>query len=542
MDQAKLLRVADFTGAQALEGSAGKFWRWASGSRSSVAFPLVAPAGGRVLFRLMLPEAGTKVAVQFRRQEKKVCSASPREQFNFSFELPPSPEEQSLEFKFEASAAEMPFAFFGLSFFPHRKFTEAEAARIRKAARTGTAPKNFCPIPFTQLYVSSAGRISACCESMGPAEELAGDEGLMLESAGDLALAWNRPEQRQLRKEMLLGERPAVCQLCYARDDSGVLSQRSYYSGLVPEAMAVARQMQEDGGLAAPPGQLDLRLGNNCNLKCRMCAPIHSRKLVEEFNLIHGQSFDRFRDSSWMRPDILQGITRFTREAKQITVAGGEPFLTPEFKALLERYISEGAAPGLAVKVITNATHLPEDTLQLFRGFREAELLVSLDGYGPVNDFVRFPSKFAQIQKNLQFLHEQMEEFNIRRVEFHSAISVDNLFGLPKLLQYLSQFSRFHWLPSLNPVQAPDYLSIQILPAEAKEAAKRELEEFLKTPELQFTEKVAREKLEAEVRGLLHFLLAADRSALIPEYRRVAAIMNGKRSQMPPRHITGLHE
>src|SRR5688572_19702967 len=88
---------------------------------------------------------------------------------------------------------------------------------------------------------------------------------------------------------MHAGKRLDACRLCYQDEENGIRSYRQwaneYWLGASGSAEAVARSVersQSAGFEAARPLSFDLRLGNLCNLKCRMCSAGFSSQIEKD--------------------------------------------------------------------------------------------------------------------------------------------------------------------------------------------------------------------------------------------------------------------
>jgi len=550
---------------QGLEGDVDHgWWRWALGIRQTISFSVSNKKGGCLFYELSIPDKGTSISILANGVKCSYLQAAKNNDIKKGFfEIPALANNLSsisLVFDVEIlnpdqikidNSGKFPlaFAFYKLSYCEYPEFTDEEIKKMNVNARTGVVPPNLCAIPFNELYVDPWGVVYACCESMPTSNTKLFDAGVRVRNSDDLRRAWNRPQQRSIRQEMLLGRRPAACSRCYEREDKGKASIRN---GCSPEelslALTAAAQMDDSGNLPFQPNGIDIRLGNFCNLKCRMCFPYHSVNLVEDFNELHGEHYSSFKTADWMDGKILGAIAEASSHSKWITVAGGEPFITPQFKTLLEEYIRRGYAEKMTLKVITNATVLREEILQLFNSFKEVYLTVSLEGYGEVNDYIRYPSKFKNIDKNLQFLHEKMHIFNIKHVAFNTSLQVHNIFKLPELFRYLSQFTNFFWFPELSLVTEPDYLSIAILPRQAKNSVMMELKDYLDVVREQWGsgEKHSQffdiDYINNSIQGVINYLFSEDKSSLIPEFLRVNNYLDKKRQQRTAIKIPGIHD
>ena len=98
--------------------------------------------------------------------------------------------------------------------------------------------------------------------------------------------------------------------------------------------------------------KIDLKLGNKCNLKCKMCFPYASSELWKEWKELGWNStekdpnndtswkyFDGYFEEDYAWPKNKSNIDKIKEAAiktKLIHVTGGEPTLNPEFFQLLK--------------------------------------------------------------------------------------------------------------------------------------------------------------------------------------------------------------
>ena len=94
---------------------------------------------------------------------------------------------------------------------------------------------------------------------------------------------WNTEVYKKLRKDLLNGKKPKMCVRCWREEATGIKSAREgfneSYKDHIEEAIASTK---EDGSAPVKGVYVDLRLGNLCNLKCRMCGAINSSQIAKE--------------------------------------------------------------------------------------------------------------------------------------------------------------------------------------------------------------------------------------------------------------------
>ena len=134
---------------------------------------------------------------------------------------------------------------------------------------------SFCILPWMHIATNSSGNYRYCCNST-PGKNFIHDENGKEYKIHRTKpeVVWNSPDYKKIRRQMLNGEKPKVCVRCWREEAIGVKSARmSYndqYRAHIQEAIS---STSEDGEAPLKGVYVDLRLGNLCNLKCRMCNP-----------------------------------------------------------------------------------------------------------------------------------------------------------------------------------------------------------------------------------------------------------------------------
>jgi radical SAM protein with 4Fe4S-binding SPASM domain len=130
-------------------------------------------------------------------------------------------------------------------------------------------------------------------------------------------------------------------------------------------------------GRSAPFTQVDIKITNACNLRCKMCAQ------WGESGWHIGQPTSFFKDVVPL--DIYkQMVDDVSGFGPWIYIWGGEPFLYPDLLPLT-RYMKER---GLVISVVTNGTTLMRDGRELAETGCDV-LMASIDGQRDTHDTIR---------------------------------------------------------------------------------------------------------------------------------------------------------
>jgi len=268
--------------------------------------------------------------------------------------------------------------------------------------------KAFCILPFVQMYINETNQIALCCYSDSLKEN---------NSSFDF---YKDADFEKVRSAMKSGERVKSCNYCYSMEDSGGVSSRMRYT-----KMWLSKLGSTDINNVEPKLKYyDIRNDNLCNLACRTCRPASSTQLEKEYKKLHW----KFKPNS--NQTKLSEIVDYDT-VEQVYIAGGEPTIMPEFTKFLETAISKGRTD-IALTIITNTTNVNKNILALLKRFKNISFTLSLDGYGSVNKYIRWPADWETITKNIETLKTITEDISV-----NVTVSLYNITRLYELVVFL---------------------------------------------------------------------------------------------------------
>ena len=348
--------------------------------------------------------------------------------------------------------------------------------------------KSLCMVPWLHRFTNEQGFHMLCCSGSGELNQLHDVAGKPLHVSQGLTDAelLNSPDMKAIRLAMLRGEWPGACQRCERAEEAGAVSIRNHtndrFRHWINDSLS---KTAEDGTLVDPHVRFaDIRLGNVCNITCRMCGPGASRLWADHYNEVQPRRFmmptaelKTLRESNWVKRQPVQWlIEQCLPTVESLHFAGGEPLIIPEMVELLETCIRSGRADQIALSYNTNITVLPDKVTRLWPHFRKVSVMCSIDGFGSLNDYIRRPSKWADIDRNLHLLDEHHEDWKLHMVHCNTTVQVYNILHLGELFDYFGDnFKHIEPAPYVTPLYNPSYLSIQILPDNIKRIAKERL-------------------------------------------------------------------
>ena len=155
-----------------------------------------------------------------------------------------------------------------------------------------------------------------------------------------------------------------------------------------------------------------------------MCSPHDSSSWIKEWklqkpkyrdkNLIADTSWDEDFDYTWYKKgSFIDSMKGQSQHIKELYFAGGEPLLIPEHYAILQFMVDNNYAKDICIRYNSNGLELPDKLFVLWQHFKEITFNFSIDAYGDRNDYIRYPSKWADIQKNLHKLDSSLDNIII---------------------------------------------------------------------------------------------------------------------------------
>ena len=357
-------------------------------------------------------------------------------------------------------------------FLGFNKVKKNSVLKVNSVSQKNKNLKTFCPLPWTHISASLNGQARICCEGY----ELLTDsqnQALLWKNSKNLHSFFNTKDYKKIRLEMLKGKRPSHCKHCFNQEDHGVRSMRlQFIDQYQSEIEKMRDSTNPDGSIDKPEiSYIDMALGNHCNLKCRMCSPWSSYIIGKDWQKL-GKAYNQnsakqiFKDKWYAHPNTLNMLKEALPHTKAIFTTGGEPLLIKEHLKILEMIIEEGYADQILLRYNSNQTVIPSKITELWKHFKTITFNCSVEAIGPLNNYIRYPSQWEKLEKNIYFLDNLSYENKNIEIYIHSTLQAYNVIKLPDLLNYLrkANFKSIGRFPFFIWVRIPKWLSPTIFP------------------------------------------------------------------------------
>ena len=300
-------------------------------------------------------------------------------------------------------------------------------------------PEKICMLPWISIETSPIGTARPCCLAK---DEIIDTNGVKYDlNTHTLAEIYSSEYMQNLRQDFLAGNKPATCQRCWDEEAAGRVSKR------MNSRIRLKEYYDSVDWNNLNPDQLwfiDLKLGNICNLKCRICGSWSSSPWAQEeiayipgINKKEHLAYKFLKQGAWPRenPTFWDNLRALLPNIKYFEFTGGEPFLIKEHFELLEYAVEQGYAKNIEIHYNTNGTVFPERA-DLWNHFKHVEIAFSIDNIGPRFEYERYLAKWDDVIGNLAKFN------NIRSnkitTQLCTTINIQNVYYLPEVCDWVA--------------------------------------------------------------------------------------------------------
>lgn len=303
----------------------------------------------------------------------------------------------------------------------------------------------YCVLPWIHQNLSVNGWYKPCCNSHSRYKDVTVKNATLQE-------AFNGKEATALRTQLTMGLRPEICDTCWVKEDAGVWSYRQAYN----EKFAKLIPTDHNPVLK----YIDMKFDNVCNFQCRMCDPDSSDQIWKSIDLLNEKGLElpnhigKYTEDD-RKFDFKQTIKKdYVKEVLEtidiFKVTGGEPFLSKDFLEILDLAIEQDLAKNITLMITTNASKFVKKILDKFKHFKRVEFTVSVDGYGAVYDYIRYPYSFKQWAKRMdeavRFGHNTgMKDANKLVLKTACVVQAYNWLNLADLFNFMKGLGMPEW-------------------------------------------------------------------------------------------------
>jgi len=361
--------------------------------------------------------------------------------------------------------------------------------------------KKFCILPWISLETTPIGTVRPCCLTTS---EILDENDVAYKLDNDsLQTIRNSRFMEVLRQAFLDGIQPTICDRCWAEEDANRTSKRMHMldklKHIIPDDLTSDPK---------PLSFIDLKLGNICNISCRICGswssstyaseelkqlPKDKRKESFAYEMNRAGAWPRKVDTFW--DELLKNAS----DIKYLEITGGEPFMIKEHFGFLEKLVKLGYSTDIEIHYNTNGTIYPEQA-DIWRHFKHVEIAFSIDDIGDRFEYQRNGAKWSEVYWNIERF-KNLSSASMGNISLQICVTVNifNVYYLEEVADWIDKISAsgeiefvywnvlhdapVHCITAL-PEVAKDVIADNLLNAEVNNTFKKEFKnivEFMRT-------------------------------------------------------------
>jgi organic radical activating enzyme len=262
----------------------------------------------------------------------------------------------------------------------------------------------------------------------------------------------NTPEKITARNQMLEGQWPTGgCEYCKNIEDAGGTSDRMFHTSISDQSPP--ELTDNPNATHVTPTILEIYFDNTCNMSCIYCwdgfsSKIHNENLkfgrFEKNGIVIENRSNKTEQFAELTSAMWEWMKENHKTLKRFHVMGGEPFYQSHFDSCLN-FFDEYPCPDIEFNVISNIMitnprlkkHI--DRVKLLvdqKKIKRFDLTVSIDCFGPEQEYVRYGLDLQQWRENFEYLVSQPWIY----LNINHTITALTIKTMPELIDYMNSF------------------------------------------------------------------------------------------------------
>jgi hypothetical protein len=282
---------------------------------------------------------------------------------------------------------------------------------------------------------------------------------LELPSKSPCCLLPNNADIDQVKQDLLAGIKTPACSKCWTLESINQTSRRQFENSFLDYKLDRELTLICDDCKTKQidPILYQITTSNLCNQACVSCGSRASSKWAEIERKMGRMPVP-------LHSIELSNLNINYSTAKRISLLGGEPLFDPKTFEILEQLIHHKNTNCFVSLVTNGSIELKQTQLDILSKFTDLNICISIDGVGPVFEYLRWPAKWDVLIKNLK-TYKQIT----KNISISYTISSLSLFYYEQTTRWFKQQNLRY---NHNVVTYPHWLSIVAMPKELKPLVK----------------------------------------------------------------------
>ena len=321
----------------------------------------------------------------------------------------------------------------------------------------------MCISPWSNIEIRNNGNMNVCCL-------YSGNNTTKIQNSS-LINFYNSEEVTDIRQTFLNNNFPLGCKECESVERSGGKSKRIRDLYFYKDKKYTINWHNPTAETQLT--SLDLKVGNLCNLACRICDETASSLWAKEINNSTDVFVPEWLDEnlSYSKISILKDIKNLN--LSKLLIVGGEPLLNKTHAKILKSLVDLNKSKNIDLHYNTNGTVYPTNLFYIWENFKTVELSLSIDNIFNKFDYERYGLvKWETVVQNINKF-EMLRDSGDIILNVYNTVTVFNILDLEEIYDFFTYknipltFSVLKWPLMYNirwlSIEAKKYISDKLL-------------------------------------------------------------------------------
>ena len=343
----------------------------------------------------------------------------------------------------------------------------------------------YCALASNSLSFGSNGHSRPCCAI----NTHKWNYTHKLNAKADNLDSWfNNHSLIDVRNKLNHGEWHSVCSMCKIREQAGQPSTREIFNHTLSQIEKNTQRSWRTTEAVINNFDniflLDITVGNKCNSSCLMCNPSASDMWMKEQEEILGEKLN-WTTNNWYNQENALALIDKLPNLKAIQFVGGEPTVNKDHIVMLEKLVESGRSRDITLGYVVNLTAISPALLKLWDKFSTKHITVSIDGLGPVNEYIRYPFSWDKVIKGFDRIKAQATLKKDYHIGLSHTVIPLNILFLDEILDWWEDQAEnndriLESIPHVQCVDNPAHFDPQYMPLNMKTECAKTLKRLAK--------------------------------------------------------------
>lgn len=303
---------------------------------------------------------------------------------------------------------------------------------------------NFCAMPFIHMAIEGNGDLLPCCMGSKLPANISGN------TFNDMKM---HPSRADMQTAFKNNKKFSNCATCWR--DKTEFSPRVKFS-INPHAQDFTWNVYQGADPEPQLTWLEIKPGNRCNLKCRICGVHNSSSWAKDhyrlydFHMPYKETWIHKHQTQceWIdEPQVWEDVSGL-EHVDTIHMMGGEPFMIEEHFEFLQRFADAYDISKVTLWYNTNGTWtIPDRYQELFDSIGSVKLSISIDDIEDRYNYQRPGVDWTKARQTVDQLFDLNSKSNYH-VRLDPTVSIHNVYYLNEFVEFCNQND---WLFNRSP-------------------------------------------------------------------------------------------